>query len=157
VGDPVGYKKLQMLNAFNLTIPGVPTIYQGDEFGQPGGNDPDNRKMMQFTDLIESEQKTLEVTKRLTSLRRSNMALIYGTFEPLLMSDKSYAYARNYMGNAVVVIFNNSNEKVDIEIPLPVRFSKLKFNTNFEALFSNDDKMISVTLEAFSFEVLTAN
>ncbi|MDY0200865.1 MAG: alpha-amylase family glycosyl hydrolase [Tenuifilaceae bacterium] len=157
VGNAIGYKKLQMFNAFNLTIPGVPTIYQGDEFGQPGGNDPDNRKMMQFDNLNRNEQETIGITKKLTALRSSNMALNYGAFEPLLVDEKLYAYARCYMDNVVVVVFNNSSEKVEINIPLPERFSVLKFIDNFGATYSVDDMAISVELEGFSFEVFTAN
>ncbi|HPI46401.1 MAG TPA: alpha-amylase family glycosyl hydrolase, partial [Tenuifilaceae bacterium] len=75
VGDLVAYNKLCMLNAFNMTIPGVPTIYYGDEFGSPGGNDPDNRKMMKFDGFNSKEQFTLETVKRLVNIRRENMAL----------------------------------------------------------------------------------
>lgn len=155
VGDEVGYKKLQMLNAFNLTIPGVPTIYQGDEFGQPGGNDPDNRKMMQFDDLNPNEQQTIAVTKKLTNLRRTNMALNYGTFEPVLVNDKVYAYARTYMGNVVLVVFNNSNTATDIEMELPARFAELTFSSNFDSEFTKSGENLSVTLNGFSFEVFT--
>ena len=157
VGDVVGYKKLQMLNAFNLTIPGVPTIYQGDEFGQPGGNDPDNRKMMQFDDLNPQEQQTIEVTKTLTNLRRSNMALNYGTFEPVLVNDKVYAYTRTFMSNVVLIVFNNSNTTADIEMELPARFAKLSFSNNFDNEFSKSGESLSVKLDGFSFEVFTAN
>ncbi len=155
VGDEVGYKKLQMLNAFNLTIPGVPTIYQGDEFGQPGGNDPDNRKMMQFDDLNPNEQQTIAVTKKLTNLRRTNMALNYGTFEPVLVNDKVYAYARTYMGNVVLVVFNNSNTATDIEMELPARFAELTFSSNFDSEFTKSGENLSLTLNGFSFEVFT--
>lgn len=156
VGDSVGYKKLQMFNAFNLTIPGVPTIYQGDEFGQPGGNDPDNRKMMQFDDLNQNEQKTIGVTKKLAALRRSNMALNYGTFEPLLVSDKVYAYARSYMGNVVVVVFNNSNSSTKIDMELPARFTELSFSNNFSSDFSKSGEKLYVKLDGFSFDVFTS-
>lgn len=156
VGDAVGYKKLQMLNAFNLTIPGVPTIYQGDEFGQPGGNDPDNRKMMQFDDLNPQEQQTIAITKKLTNLRRTNMALNYGTFEPVLVNDKVYAYARTYMGNVVLVVFNNSSTPADIEMELPARFAGLNISNNFDNEFSKSGETLSVKLEGFSFEVFTA-
>lgn len=157
VGDEVGYKKLQMLNAFNLTIPGVPTIYQGDEFGQPGGNDPDNRKMMQFDDLNPNEQQTIAVTKKLTNLRRTNMALNYGTFEPVLVNDKVYAYARTYMGNVVLVVFNNSNTATDIEMELPAHFAELTFSSNFDSEFTKSGESLSVTLNGFSFEVFTVD
>ena len=155
VGDEVGYKKLQMLNAFNLTIPGVPTIYQGDEFGQPGGNDPDNRKMMQFDDLNPQEQQTIEVTKKLTNLRRTNMALNYGIFEPVLVNDKVYAYARTYLGNVVLVVFNNSNVAADIGMELPARFAELSFSSNFDNEFSKSNEKLTVKLDGFSFEVFT--
>ncbi|HCY00199.1 MAG TPA: hypothetical protein DG754_08675 [Bacteroidales bacterium] len=156
VGNPLGYKRLQMFNAFNLTIPGVPTIYQGDEFGQPGGNDPDNRKMMQFEGLNDSEQQTLAVTKKLTALRRSNMALNYGTFEPLLITDNVYAYARTYMGNVVVVVFNNSNSSTKIEMELPARFAELNFSSNFSSDFSKSGEKLYVKLDGFSFDVFTS-
>jgi glycosidase len=144
-----------MLNAFNLTIPGVPTIYQGDEFGQPGGNDPDNRKMMQFDDLNPQEQQTIEVTKKLTNLRRTNMALNYGTFEPVVVNDKVYAYARTYLGNVVLVVFNNSNVAADIGMELPARFAELSFSTNFDNEFSKSNEKLTVKLDGFSFEVFT--
>lgn len=154
VGNPLGYNKLQMLNAFNLTIPGIPTIYQGDEFGQPGGNDPDNRKMMQFDDLNPLEQKTIEVTKKLTHLRRNNMALNYGTFEPLVVTDKLYSYARAYMGNVVIVVFNNSADESEVSIPLKSRFAEFDFTKNFDSEFTMNGDEILLKLKPFSFEVL---
>jgi cyclomaltodextrinase len=56
IQDTVAYKKLSALNAFNMTIPGVPVIYYGDEIGDPGGNDPDNRRMMRFDKLSKYEE-----------------------------------------------------------------------------------------------------
>lgn len=155
VGDSVGYKRLQMFNAFNLTIPGVPTIYQGDEFGQPGGNDPDNRKMMQFEGLNDSELRTLAITKELTTLRQTNMALNYGTFEPLLISDDVYAYARSYMGNLVIVVFNNSDSKSEVEIMLPKRFANLNLEEHFNSKFSINNDKLHVIMDDYSFEVFT--
>ncbi len=156
VGDPVGYKRLQMLNAFNLTIPGVPTIYQGDEFGSPGGNDPDNRKMMQFEGYNTLEQETLEITKKLTNHRRTNMALIYGTFEPLLVKDKEYAYARIYMENIALVVFNKSNEATEISVKIPERFANKELLSNFGSEFELNAGTLTVKVPANSFEVLTA-
>ncbi len=44
-----------MLTAFIMTIPGIPVIYFGDEIGDPGGNDPDNRRVFRFDNLKEEE------------------------------------------------------------------------------------------------------
>jgi glycosidase len=155
VGDPLAYNKLQMFNAFILTIPGVPTIYQGDEFGQPGGNDPDNRKMMQFSDLKSLEEKTLDITKKLTNLRRNHMALNYGTFEPLIVKDNAYAYARGYFEDLVLVVFNKSMEESSITVSIPGRFTSKKFADNFGCKFKQSEDQLEVTVPANSFEIFT--
>ena len=44
IGDAEkAYKRALLLEVINMTLPGVPCIYQGDEYGEVGGNDPDNR------------------------------------------------------------------------------------------------------------------
>ncbi len=155
VGDPIGYKKLQMFNAFILTIPGVPTIYQGDEFGQPGGNDPDNRRMMQFSDLLPEEQGTIGITKKLANLRRSNMALNYGTFEPLIVTDRFYAYTRCYMDDFVVVIFNNSDKEEILNISLSEYSYGSAITSNFAHKNEIGEKHIKIQLPPYSFEVFS--
>ncbi len=152
VGDPIGYKKLQMLNAFILTIPGVPTIYQGDEFGQPGGNDPDNRKMMQFDDLEPLEKETIEVTKKLANLRRNNMALNYGTFEPLLVKENIYVFVRRYFDNHILVVFNNSENDIEIEVNLPDLFNQ-NLSSSFNSDFKIQSNTIKIGLKPFSFDI----
>jgi glycosidase len=153
VGDPVGYKKLQMFNAFNLTIPGVPTIYYGDEFGSPGGNDPDNRKMMQFDGYNPMEQETLDITKKLTSLRRNHMALNYGTFEPLIVNEDIYSFSRMYLDELIVVVFNKSNMVRDISISLPESFSMDNVLAEFNSEFNVNSGKVNVLLPPNSFEV----
>ena len=155
VGDTLGYNRLQLFNAFVLTIPGIPTIYQGDEFGQPGGNDPDNRKMMQFDGLNVHEQQTLSITKQLTNLRRSHMALNYGTFEPLLVGDRVYAYARTHLDDVVIVVFNNSNTLQKVEVELPQRLASKAYETHFGSAYGFDNGKLIVDLKPYSFEILT--
>ena len=41
VQDPRGYKKLELLYVFNMTIPVFRIVYYGDEIGMPGAGDPD--------------------------------------------------------------------------------------------------------------------
>jgi glycosidase len=156
VGDSSAYKKLCMLNAFNMTIPGVPTIYYGDEFGMPGGNDPDNRRMMKFDGLSSPEQQTLETVTKLVNIRRDNLAMVYGTFQTLLATDNIYAYLRKYFNNAAIVIFNKSNQERNIEIQLPDYLCDSALYPNFNSPYSKQNGNLKVTLKPYSFEILTS-
>ena len=119
VTDPVGYKYLKMLHVFNFTIPGVPCIYYGDEYGQPGANDPDNRRWMQFEDLTPDEEDVLDMTETIAGIHNREMPLIYGDYK-LLHADKDVlAYSRTYMGETVVTVLNKSKETRRVELTLP--------------------------------------
>lgn len=47
------YNKLQNFYALNISLPGVPVIYYGEEIGMMGAGDPDNRRMMRFGDDLD--------------------------------------------------------------------------------------------------------
>ncbi|MBR4809050.1 MAG: hypothetical protein IK031_02070 [Bacteroidales bacterium] len=106
----VAFKKALLLEVINLTIPGVPCIYQGDEYGQAGGNDPDNRRMMRFDGLSANEQWLLGQTEELIRLRRSSMPLLYGDYRLLYADDNALVFTRSYMGEEVTVAVNDGPE-----------------------------------------------
>lgn len=114
--EAVAFKKAMLLEVVNLTIPGVPCIYQGDEYGQCGANDPDNRRMMRFSGLTDNEQWILKQTQHLIHLRRSSMPLLYGDYKQLYVDDNVLAFSRTYMGQVVIVAINNSAEPFSKEL-----------------------------------------
>ena len=159
VGDKVGYKKLALINALNMTIPGVPCIYQGDEYGEPGGNDPDNRRMMRFDGYNEDEQAQLDVTRRLIELRRKTMPLLYGDMMTLALTDNLWVYMRVYMGEWSVVILNTGGEEQSIECELP---ACINLEQPLTAHFGNEfgllsDGKLSLKVAPYGFEILTKN
>lgn len=155
-GDPVSYKKLCLLNAFNMTIPGVPTIYYGDEFGSPGGNDPDNRRMMKFSGLTSNESLTKAFTKKIVNLRKNNLALIYGDFKPLKIEQDIYAFARGYFANKVIVVFNKSNHPQVVTITLPDDYCGKNYSSSFSSQFTISGNKLSINIAENSCEVLIA-
>lgn len=110
ISDSSAYKKLEMLHAFNMVVPGVPTIYYADEYGVPGGNDPDNRRQMKFDDLDKAEQDLRSRVAELVNMRRSHMALVYGDTEIELPNAQVMAIKRTYLNDEVIAIFNKTNE-----------------------------------------------
>jgi len=119
VTNPVGYQYLKMLHALNFTIPGIPCIYYGDEYGQPGANDPDNRRWMQFDGFTPDEQATLAETCRLGHLHDNSMPLIYGDYKLLTVDNDVMAWSRTYMGETVVTVLNKGKEPRTVEVTLP--------------------------------------
>lgn len=111
----IAYKKALLLEALNLTIPGVPCIYQGDEYGEAGGNDPDNRHMMRFSGLTEDEQTMRNAVKQLIALRRSSMPLLYGEYLPLCADNDLLCFRRIYAGQELLVGINKGTTDKEVE------------------------------------------
>ncbi len=157
VTDTTAYSKLIQLNAFNLTIPGVPVIYYGDEIGDAGANDPDCRRMMRFNEqLNQNEQKVLDKVSKFARLRKSSMPLMYGDFIELKLEDDVWAYARNYFGKVAIVVFNKSDEEKSIKVLLPKILEDKKYYAPFNnSEFKIEDNILTITVRANGVEVIT--
>ena len=107
IGDTaVAYKRALLMEVLNMTLPGVPCIYQGDEYGEVGGNDPDNRHIMRFENLNDDELKMRNEVAKLIQLRRHSMPLLYGDFIPLIDRPEEIIFQRIYLGQKVTVMIN---------------------------------------------------
>ncbi len=146
IQDTLAYQKLSSLTAYMMSIPGIPCIYYGDEYGSPGGNDPDNRRQMQFADLNRHQEETRDRAKKMISIRRSNLALIYGDTEILEEGDSFLAISRKYFDNEVISIFNSGDKSFDMEVPP-------SGTTNFYGTLNGE----ILTLPPNSFEIITYN
>lgn len=155
VGEEVAYKKLQSLNAFNLTIPGIPTIYYGDELGMPGANDPDNRRMMRFDGLNPNEELTKEVTKTLIQLRRNNLCFTYGDFNVLHVDAHTLVYMRTYFDQMALVVFNKSKKPLPVLIEIPSRYKDADFKSNFNTDYDLSSTIMKIFIEGNSFDIIT--
>jgi glycosidase len=155
VEDPRGYARLKMLNAFIMSIPGIPIIYYGDEIGMPGANDPDNRRMMRFTGLSAEEESVKKVTAQLGKLRGSSLALSYGDTRILSAGKDHLVILRQYFDQAAILFLNRSgqSQKLDIEIPAYVKANLLK--ANFGSKLTVNGSKLSIELNPISFEIAT--
>ena len=116
IGDAnVAYRKAMLQEVINFTIPGVPCIYQGDEYGEVGANDPDNRLMMRFDRLNGQEQQMRSEVQKLIRLRRTSMPLLYGDMQTENLTEDEWTYTRTYMGKKVRVTINRKDLTYTIE------------------------------------------
>lgn len=114
LSDTTAYHQLEMLHAFNMTTPGIPCIYYGDEYGMIGANDPDNRRMMQFSELDKHQNALKNKVKELIKLRKNSMALMYGSTQ-VEEKDNVLIIKRKYFNDTIEILFNKSNKTIDYQ------------------------------------------
>ena len=100
--------KLKLALLMQMTYPGAPMVYYGDEIGMEGGKDPDCRKTM-IWDKTKWNEGLLNWYKRLIKIRNTNPVFRRGTFSTFLAdnSRKIFWFTRELEGTKAVVILNN--------------------------------------------------
>lgn len=154
ITDSTAYDKLLLFHAFNLTIPGIPVIYYGDEIGMTGANDPDCRKMMRFKGWNNRETKLWKNISTLTHLRTNNPVLVFGDFINIETNAQKWVYARKYFDREAIVFINNSAKSSTFEVDLPKTLKAENLKATFGNKFSNLNQKIGLSLPAFCVEVL---
>lgn len=105
------------------TLPGIPSIYYGSEFGIDGqkqrGSDDSLRPAISYEQYINATMKNnlTDFICRLGKIRVETEALSYGDYRELLLTTGQYAFARNYNGQSVLVTVNNSDNDFSMTLP----------------------------------------
>jgi len=120
VENPESYKKMELYMAYMNSIPGLPVIYYGSEFGMTGASDPDNRRMMRFDKQLDKyEKETLKDVRQIINTRDKYPALRYGDYYNLEADKNIFAYIRSYMNQRILVVINKSNKPQNITLDIP--------------------------------------
>jgi glycosidase len=137
-----------------MTIPGLPVIYYGDELGIPGGNDPDSRRMMKFESLEPLESRTRETVASLALLRKNNLALVYGNFSTIQVTEKTYVFVRKYFDQVVIALFNKGDDPASLEVMLPDWLGVTSGSPRFGHPYTMEGITLRMELPPWSFEIL---
>jgi alpha-glucosidase len=101
---------------FQMTWPGAPTIYYGDEAGMCGWTDPDNRRTYPWG---HEDQALIAFHRDMIRIHKSSEALMHGSLHFLHGENKVLAFGRFTQDEAVAVVLNN--DYVEKEVRLKVR------------------------------------
>lgn len=173
--DSTQRKIQKLLTLFQLTYPGAPVIFYGDESGMWGGEYPDNIKPMLWREFIyEKEAYTTiwgELTvesssvfdrdifnlyRKMNRVRRDNPALRVGQLQVHIADDDSQVlvYSRKHKRNEVYVFMNLSSVQRHVELR-PGWRKNLKVRDPFsKGKYKLDIFDIKFDLEPFSYRVL---
>ncbi len=123
-----GKQRVKLAALIQMTMPGAPTIYYGDEVSVSGDDDPDDRRTYPWGD---ANTRTLGDTRKpdtqmrsyyqsLTKLRKDNQVLREGKLQFLASDDAdgTLAYGRKLGDSAAIVLLNTSREARTVNVQL---------------------------------------
>ena len=117
-------RHLYPLYCLLFTMPGIPSIYYGSEWGLEGKRTPTNdRPLRPALDLnlirAASPQPELPaVLARLASIRLASSALRYGDYKELFVASEQFAFSRHMDHETVIVLLNAAETDVPFDIPV---------------------------------------
>ena len=139
-----GVSMMKLASLIQYTLPGVPSLYYGDEAGMQGMKDPFNRACFPWDNI---NKELYRWYKRLGEIRRGCKAFREGSFEPLYAADSVVAYVRRSNENSVLTAVNNS--KQEIHIPVGKEWD------NSYSFFEFSSKNGILTLPPYQFALLS--
>ena len=141
------YKKavslLKVAAILQYTLPGVPSLYYGDEAGLTGYGDPFCRRAYPWG---KEDKDLLKFYQKLGQFRRSSDAFKSGEFIPFYANFGEIAYMRKSESETVLIACTRWHESTAITVP--------KEFDNAEVVFGQKSNDGVLTLEPFGFTVL---
>jgi cyclomaltodextrinase len=127
--------KQKLIVGLQMTLPGSPMIYYGDETGMWGGDDPDCRKPMIWpdlkydaekthpfgqpreTDTVEFDRELFDWTRKLIHIRRGNPVLMTGELQFFNngLDAATLGFKRSLKTEQVVVLANSEGKRKHLQ------------------------------------------
>lgn len=138
------------------TMPGVPSIYYGSEWGIKGvkgnGTDAPLRPELDINNMDDANYELFELIKRLGEIRSKSDALKNGNYEQVLIKNEQFIFSREYKDDKVYIALNLSDKECNLDF-------YLSFDEGTD-LLSEDESIIkggniSISIPAFSAKIIT--
>lgn len=163
--EGINYAIFRQAINMQMTLPGAPTIYYGDEAGVVGFTDPDNRRTYPWG---KENYELIMYYRYLAIIHKENIALKLGSFIPLIAKKNIVAYARTYKNNKIIVLIYTGDEENEIDVP--IYLAGINKNSRLQRLIYTDefsynpgykyldcyDKQIKIVMKANSSIILKA-
>lgn len=136
IPDEETYQRARLYLMHQFTSLGAPQIWNGDEMGMTGGDDPDCRKPLWWPeydfdpeyrnnfqpgekeyDEVGFNQEHHDFYKKIIQIRKDNPVLVDGDFEFLVADGKKLSYKRKDSKDEIIVMFNLEETPQEFELP----------------------------------------
>lgn len=142
-GYEKGVRLLKCAAVLQYTLPGVPSVYYGDEAGMQGYKDPFNRGCYPWG---RENRELLDFYKELGRLRGENAVFKKGSFAPVSALMGCVAYRRYDENGDIMIIVNRNEHGISYRLP--------DYCKNARALMGNSPANGEVYIDGCSFAVL---
>ena len=107
---------LKLAFALQMTLPGMPMIYYGDEVGMQGGKDPDCRRGMLW-DKNKQNREIFDYYKKWIKIHKKYSSLKNGEFKTIYVNDDAnvYIFKRFNENEELYIAFNFSNNNISLD------------------------------------------
>ncbi|HEX6288635.1 MAG TPA: glycoside hydrolase family 13 protein, partial [Herpetosiphonaceae bacterium] len=154
--DDIATVKLATL--FQMTYPGAPSIFYGDEIGLPGALDPDSRRGMPW-DESKWNLELLDYFRRAIQLRKNHTVLRHGSIRTVYAEGSVYAMARTGDIETLIVALNVGDREQQVTMPVDKHFAdQIALHSFFGPTVAGvvEDGKVTLTLPAREGVVLGA-
>ena len=111
-----------------FTLPGIPSIYYGGEWGVEGKRTNTSDEALRPAISIEQEGELhcelTDLIAQLGQIHSQQEPLHTGRYQELLLTNRQYAFARHGEDSVIIAAVNNDDEPASLSIPVPIQASK---------------------------------
>ncbi|MFW5971928.1 MAG: glycoside hydrolase family 13 protein [Bacillota bacterium] len=161
-------RRLKLLSLWQMTFPGVPCIYYGDEVGLEGEEDPDNRRTYPWGN---ENQEILKWYQKVIALRKSYHIYSTGEWHSIYFNKDVYGYLRiinnnkdvfkqKKPNNTSLILFNrniNKSYELDLNFNKWFKDNKKVYDYFEECEVKLEDDFNRVIINPISFKLYIAN
>ncbi|EKQ55198.1 MULTISPECIES: alpha-amylase family glycosyl hydrolase [unclassified Clostridium] len=144
-------------NVYTLlyTMPGVPSVYYGSEYGIKGvkGKDTDLplRPELELGKIDEANDKLFELLKKLGKIRSQSEALKYGSYAQVVVKNEQFVFTRASENDKAYMLLNLSDKESTLDFELP-------FKEGIDLLDENNTIIqggkVNISIPAFSSKII---
>lgn len=151
---------IQEIYTLLYTLPGIPSIYYGSEWGiegrKEGANDDPLRPYINLEEMEANNPnpKLTQWIQTLAQIRVKHQPILQkGAYRELHLTNRQFAFCRVMENEAVVVVLNNDENAVEIQIPVPFQ-DKAYYNSITKEKYEIENGRMKVSLDAYGSKIL---